>query len=160
MDQDLSTQNREVRPSFSVRYFVFLLISTLVATAASLLASTTLNKLAEQPEDQKTLVVMMLPAQDIVAIPENITQKLELTLSVSPTDKQVVKGLFSFQVFIRNEAKKTTAEDILVYLNPPKDVELIDPPVIKTVSKILEMSTQRSQKSIEGGGIIFTLDQL
>jgi len=151
---------REVRPSFSISYFFLFLVTTLIASTISLSVAKFWGKVVEPEEDQKVLHLTMVPAQNIAAVPENITSKLEFTVALSASEKRTVKSLFGFQVNLRNAAKRAVAENVLVYLSPPANVELIEPATITTDSKLLQLSTQSSQKALEGGGVVFTVEQL
>jgi hypothetical protein len=149
----------EIKPSFSVRYLVFFIFVSIVASILSFFVPKLLTNITEQP-DTKQLTIANFASQNLAAFPSDVSSKLELSVLLSPTDRRPLKSLYGYQVRIDNWSKVNVAENIEVFLQRPPSVELIDPPTIEAASNLLRLSTLASKKTIEGGGLHFNIDQL
>jgi hypothetical protein len=87
--------------------------------------------------DEKTLQVTLLPSQNLVAVPNALSGRLEVSYVNGPNDKQAVQSLFGYRITILNKSRKQTAENITLYIFPPENVTLIEPPQVSTVPEPL-----------------------
>jgi len=145
----------EIKPSLTVPYAVLVLATT------AIIASTTfwMTRAWESwSVEKKTILLNTASSQNLATTPEGLASTLEFRLVLSPTDKQIIKSVFIYQVSVHNQSGESV-ENIALHLFPPPNVTLIDPPRITTDSKVLADFVLQSKRVLEKE-IVFDLDLL
>jgi hypothetical protein len=147
---------REVKPSFTFRYFLFFALTTSLASSIAFFAP----RFWEQgTQEEKNLLIATYPSPNFIELPEHLTGQFEFFQSVPNSDKRPIKSLFGYRVSVTNRSQ-TPVDDVTLYLYPPRGVELVEPPQLRGTSRALMTSAVNSRKGLDGGGVSFVLDLL
>lgn len=128
MNKDANIAPQEVKPSFSWRYFALTAIVAIVPSAISGVAGYYFN---EYTRDRKVIDVSSTSSGNLVSIPVNIGENLEVLFPVNSGRKEPVKSLVRYDIRLTNKTEQGV-DDLSVFIEPPKGIELTTTPVITT----------------------------
>jgi hypothetical protein len=148
----------DIKPSLARR--TILLTAGIIASAVITVSTTFwINRAWDRwSTEKKTLFLTTVSSQNLATPPEGLASPLEFGLVLSPTNKRIIKSLFSYQVAIKNSST-ASVENLTLHLYPPPSVKLVDPPRIICDSKILQDFVSQSERVSEKE-IVFDLDLL
>jgi hypothetical protein len=157
----LSQASAKTRDAPSPTRYAIALISIAVSTVITGSVLFWINRIWERTTTEKKIILLTdTSTQNLVSMPENIANTLEVSLTVSPTDKRVIKSLFGYQISLYNNSKEAV-DNVSLHLFRPTNVTLIDPPTISTRphSRILAEYAAKHKQLLQNE-IVFSLDLL
>ena len=151
---DATGNHSEIKQSLTIPYAVLLVASTVITGSVLFWINRTWENWTVE---KKTLLLTTVSSQNLATAPAGASA-LEFRLVLSPTDKRIIKSVFSYEVAIHNQSH-ASVENLALHLYPPGNVKLIDPPKIVASSKILADFVSKN-KHVSEKEIVFDLDLL
>jgi hypothetical protein len=88
----------EIKQSLSIRYAALLIASTLITGSMTFWIT---RAWEGWTVEKKTLILTSMVSQNLATTADGLSNELELRLALSPTDKRIIRSLFSYLVTIR-----------------------------------------------------------
>jgi hypothetical protein len=135
MSQNQPTEQGAVEGSSRsiLRYLGLATLVTLIPSGVSGAIGYGFNELMR---DRKVLEVSSTSSGNLASMPVSVAGNLEILLPVTATRKETIKSLFRYDVKITNKTEQG-ADDVALFLEPPKDIELVANAEITTVPTAL-----------------------
>jgi hypothetical protein len=107
-------------------------IATLVALIPSGIGGIIGYGFNEYMRDRKVLEISSASSGNLASMPVSVAGNLEILLPVSANRKEAVKSLFRYDVSVTNKTEQG-ADDVALFLQPPKGIELVTNPEVTTI---------------------------
>jgi hypothetical protein len=101
--------------------------------------------------DEKALQITTPASQNLVAVPNALSGRLEVSYVNGPNDKQPVQSLFGYRITVLNKSQKQTAENISLYVFPPDNVTLVSTPQVSTNPEALAKIIEKEREPVKNG---------
>jgi len=101
--------------------------------------------------DEKILQITTPPSQNLIAVPNALSGRLEVNYVNAPNDKQPVQSLFGYRVTVLNKSQKQAVENISLYIFPPDNVTLVSSPQMSTAPEALAKIIEKEREVVKNG---------
>jgi hypothetical protein len=101
--------------------------------------------------DEKALQITAPASQNLIAVPNALSGRLEVSYINGPNDRQPVQSLFGYRITVSNKSQKQTAENVSLYIFPPDNVTLVSTPQVSTNPEALAKIVEKEREPVKNG---------
>jgi hypothetical protein len=156
MTETNPTSSKEVKASFSWRYFLLTAIIVLVPSAVSGVIGYFFN---DYVKDKKVIDVSSRSSGNLASIPVSVAGSMDILFPVASGAKEPIKSLVRYDVQITNNTEQGL-DDFKVFLKPPEDIELTDKPIITTAPPEVRNAISVNVSGMDGGATALSVSLL
>lgn len=150
------SQDVEVKQGFTVKYFLLVLTTSVIAAVLGFFSSYAVERFKEE---RKIIEVSSVVSANLAALPAGVGKDLNINISMANGFAESVESLFKYDVTIANNSGRGI-DDFVLYIRAPKGLSLANKPSISSYPDSIIDTVKVDRAESRGNGEAYKISLL